>query len=74
MPTLAQFKVLRNLADGLEPNAGLRGMSAYGGLIGTLAALHRRCWIGGEVGYEFLTREGEQAMDLYWEQKRMNGK
>lgn len=39
-------RVIRNLAAGRKIDHGISGQSAYGGLTGTICALHRRGVLG----------------------------
>ncbi len=41
-PTESQMKVINNLHQGLDAHTGLYGKSAFGGLQGTLMAMHKR--------------------------------
>ena len=49
-PTVAQQRVLRNLAAGRAADAHCRTMSDHGGLACTIVSLYRRGWLAdGEI-------------------------
>jgi hypothetical protein len=54
----AMLDMLRNLAAGKSPTAGLTGRSAMGGASGTLTALHRRGLLKDMV----VTAAGHEAL------------
>lgn len=44
-PSPSMVRVLENLAAGRSAWHGVSGMSAHGGMSGTICALHRRGWL-----------------------------
>lgn len=61
-PTPAQRRVMENLEAGRPVYFGCTTNSQWGGLSGTIVALHRRRWIDDRG--EELTEAGRKALDL----------